>query len=172
MRKPRPDDNSLDSLGKLPLPAPEYFFYLQFQLARQRDLFFDRALADSGLNLARWRTLAVIRRIRQCSMKELAFYSGADRTTLTRVVDQLVADGLVERWSPPRDRRRVQVTLSTKGMALYAEVARRWIAANAAMLQGIDAEALQAAIRTQQQVLRNVVGDPLSADKLLRYGDA
>ena len=170
MRKPRPSDNTLDSQGMFPLTAPEYFFYLQFQIVRQRDLFFDRVLSDTGLNLHRWRTLAVIRRIQQCSMKDLALYSAIDRTTLTRLVDQLVADGLVERRSPARDRRRVQVTISPKGEAAYAEAAARWREANAAMAEGLDPESLGAAVRTLQQVVRNLVDDPLSAEKLLSYG--
>jgi DNA-binding MarR family transcriptional regulator len=170
MRKPHPSDNTLDSEGEFPLTPPEYFFYLQFQIVRQRDLLFDRALSDTGLNLQRWRTLAVIRRIQHCPMKDLALYSAIDRTTLTRIVDQLVADGLVERWSPPRDRRRVQVTISAKGEAAYAEVAQRWRESNAGMLAGVHPDALKAALRLQQQVLRNAVGEPLSAEKLLRYG--
>lgn len=170
MRKLRPSDNTLDSQGKSSLTPPEYLFYLQFQIVRQRDLFFDRVLSDTGLNLRRWRTLAVIRRIQQCSMKDLALYSAIDRTTLTRIVDQLVAEGLVERWSPPRDRRRVQVTISAKGEEAYAEAAARWRAANAAMTKGVDPEALHGAVQVLQGVVRNLVEDPLSAEKLLGYG--
>lgn len=170
MRKPRPSDGSLIPQGKLPLSPPEYFFYLQFQIVRQRDLFFDRVLSDTGINLHRWRTLAVIRRIHQCSMKDLALYSAIDRTTLTRIVDHLVAGGLVERWSPQRDRRRVQVRISPRGEEAYAEAAARWRAANAAMVEGLDAEALHGAVRVLQQVVRNLVDDPLSAEKLLAYG--
>lgn len=170
MRRPRPSDNTLDSQGEFPLAPPEYFFYLQFQIMRQRDLFFDRVLSDTGLNLHRWRTLAVIRRIQHCSMKDLALYSAIDRTTLTRIVDQLVADGLVERWSPQRDRRRVQVTISARGEAAYTEAAARWREGNAAMTEGLDPESLRATIRMLQQIVRNLVADPLSAEKLLSYG--
>ena len=170
MRKPQPSDNNLDSQGEIPLAPPEYFFYLQFQIVRQRDLFFDRVLSGTGLNLHRWRTLAVIRRIQQCSMKDLALYSAIDRTTLTRMVDQLVEDGLVQRRSPARDRRRVQVSISAKGEAAYAEAAARWRESNAAMTEGLDAEDLRGATRMLQQIVRNLAEDPLAAEKLLSYG--
>ena len=170
MRKPQPPDNSLDPQHEFPLGAAEYFFYLQFQIARQRDLFFDQAVTDTGLNLHRWRTLAVIRRIENCSMKDLALYRAIDRTTLTRAVDQLVAQGLVERWSPSRDRRRVNVALSAKGEEVYSAAVATLLRQNAAMLQGVDDETLRATVRVLQQVVRNLVADPLSAEKLLAYG--
>lgn len=98
-----------------------HFLYLLFQASRQRDLRMEAALAPLGVSLARWRTLAVIRRTQPCTMGELAFFAGADRTTLTRSIDQLVRLGLVERWSPPRDRRKVHLALSAAGLTLHAE---------------------------------------------------
>lgn len=169
MRTPRPGDNALDPQGEFPLAAAEYFFYLQFQIVRQRDLFFDRALADTGLNLHRWRTLAVIRRIENCSMKDLSLYSAIDRTTLTRAVDQLVAEGLVERSHPQRDRRRVNVALSAKGEAVYSQTVAL-VRENTAMLRNVADAPLREAIRAMQQVIRNLAEDPLTAEKLLDYG--
>lgn len=170
MRKPQPPDNSLDPPREFPLGVAEYFFYLQFQIARQQDLVFGQAVTEAGLNLHRWRTLAVIRRIENCSMKDLALYSAIDRTTLTRAVDQLVAQGLVERWSPSRDRRRVNVALSAKGEEAYAEAVAGLRRENAAMLNGVDDDVLRSTVRVMQQVVRNLVADPLSAEKLLAYG--
>jgi DNA-binding MarR family transcriptional regulator len=172
MRNSRHKDNSIDPQGEFPLAPNEYYFYLQFQLVRQRDLFFDRTLAAAGLNLNRWRTLAVIRRIENCAMKDLSLYAAIDRTTLTRAVDQLVAQGLVERWSPTGDRRRVNVSLSPKGEAVYAEAVRTLITANSAMVAGVEDEPMRESIRVMQQMVRNLMEDPLEADQLLAYGRA
>jgi DNA-binding MarR family transcriptional regulator len=172
MRNPAGRGGSVDPKGEFPLAAAEYFFYLQFQNVRQRDLFFDRALADMGLSLHRWRTLAVIRRIENCVMKDLALYAGIDRTTLTRAVDQLVNAGLVERWSPTGDRRRVNVALSSRGEAVYMRAAAVLLRENAAMLAGVSEDALRGAIGVQQQALRNLMADPLEAERLIAYGAA
>src|SRR4051794_26007243 len=110
-----PFDNSFDPNGEFPLGPPEYFFYLLFQAARQRDLFFDRELKPVGLNLAQWRSLAIIRRLETCTMTQLARYSTVERTTLTRAVDQLVGRGLVERLGPARDPREGKLTLTPPG---------------------------------------------------------
>lgn len=170
MRVSRPSDPSVDSTGEFPLAPAEYLFYLLFQAARQRELFFTRTAGASGLTLQHWRTLAVIRRIESCSMKDLALYAAVDRTTLTRVVDHLVAQGLVERWSPARDRRQVQVTLSPAGEAAFAGAVTGLLRNNRAMLAGVDDASAREAARVMQQVIRNMMDDPLAAERLLAYG--
>jgi DNA-binding MarR family transcriptional regulator len=45
-----------------------------------------------------------------------------DRTSLTRTIDSLVARGLVDRSTPPRDRRTVLVEASPAGQSLADEV--------------------------------------------------
>lgn len=161
---------SIDPTGEFPLGTPEYLFYLLFQAARQRDLRFDRALAGIGLNVHRWRTLAIIRRIENCAMKDLALYSAVDRTTLTRVVDQLVAQGLVQRWSTPRDRRRVHLMLSDAGETAYRAAMTALLSGNQAMLQGVTEGQARTAARVMAQVIRNLMDQPLEAEKLLAYG--
>jgi DNA-binding MarR family transcriptional regulator len=143
---------------------------LLFQVARQRDLHYDRKLAAAGINLHRWRILAVIRRIENCSMKDLALFSAMDRTTLTRAVDQLVSEGLVERWSSPRDRRRVNLTLSHDGEAAYRRALTVLLKGNAAMLAGVEDAEVRGVARALRQVVRNLMEDPLAAEKLLAYG--
>lgn len=169
MRSLGSSDHVTDPKGEFPLNPSAYLFYLLFQVARQRDLCYDRELAAAGLSLQRWRILAVIRRIENCSMKDLALFSAMDRTTLTRAVDQMVAEGLVTRWSSPRDRRRVNVTLSEAGEAVFAKGIDLLGDGNAAMLAGVRDEALRGASRVLQQVVRNLVADPLVADRLLTY---
>jgi DNA-binding MarR family transcriptional regulator len=169
MRSPRARDNPVDPTGEFPLVPSAYLFYLLFQVARQRDVHYDRKLAAVGLTLQRWRILAVIRRIENCSMKDLALFSAVDRTTLTRAVDQMVAEGLVARWSSPRDRRRVNVTLGDKGEAVFLQAVGLLRDGNAAMLAGVEEEALRGASRVLAQVVRNLMDDPLAAEKLLNY---
>ncbi len=56
---------------------------------------------------------------------ELADRIGVDDTTATRLVDRLVASGLVERRSLPGDRRVSVVALTADGVELIGKVAAR-----------------------------------------------
>ncbi len=165
-----PPDNSVDPDGEFPLGASEYFFYLLFQTARQRDHFFDKALKPAGLNLAQWRSLAIIRRLQVCTMSALARYSTVERTTLTRAVDQLVERGLVSRCTPEQDRRQVNLSLSDLGEATYREAVKILKERNRWILQDVDPERLRDATRVVQIALRRLVADDDLALDLISFG--
>jgi DNA-binding MarR family transcriptional regulator len=160
----------LDPEGDLPLGASEYFFYLLFQVARQRDLFCDKALAPCGLNMAQWRSLAIIRRMEVCTMSSLARYSTIERTTLTRAVDQLVGRGLVERWVPESDRRQVNLSLSELGHQAFGHGAAILDPHNLHLLQDEPPAQLRHAMTVLQNTLRKLAGNEVLAADLLNFG--
>jgi DNA-binding MarR family transcriptional regulator len=163
-------DNSTDPEGEFPLGPREYFFYLIYQSARQRDLFFDRELAPTGLDLAQWRSLAIIRRLETCTMKALARFSTVERTTLTRAVDHLVGRNLVARTVPSHDRRQVHLALTDLGEDVYIQAVKILKDHNAAMLTGVDADLLRDATRLMQLMLHRLTGgDELTTD-LVNFG--
>ncbi|THD61023.1 MarR family transcriptional regulator [Phenylobacterium sp.] len=169
-KPPRLPDNSVDPEGEFPLGAPEYFFYLLFQTARQRDLHFDRILEPSGLNIAQWRSMAIIRRLEVCTMSSLARYSTVERTTLTRAVDQLVRRGVVRRWTPEHDRRQVNLSLTTEGEAIYRKAVAVLKDLNAALLADVDPDRLRDLARLLQVVLHRLTGTDSLAMDLLTFG--
>jgi len=167
-----PPANSVDPDGEFPLGPPEYFFYLLFQAARQRDLFFDRELAPVGLNLAQWRSLAIIRRLDSCTMTALARFSTVDRTTLTRAVDQLVERGLIGRSTSDRDRRQVNLLLTEAGKTVYSQAVAILKVRNAAVLSEVDPRRLRDATRVLQETLLKLTGEGDLAIDLLNFGTA
>lgn len=167
-----PYDTSTDPTGEFPVDVPEYFFYLMFIANRHRDLSFDIALAPIGLTLNRWRTLSVIRRLPNCTMKDLARYTTIDRTTLTRAVDHLVEQGVVERSTPPGDRRKVELALTDKGEAVYVAAVDILARFNRAALEGIDVAAQRQIVRSLKTLVSNLVTDPVLRAELLAFSRA
>lgn len=163
-------DQALDPEGELPLGASEYFFYLLFQVARQRDLFCDKALTPCGLSMAQWRSLAIVRRMEVCTMSSLARYSTIERTTLTRAVDQLVARGLVTRWVPESDRRQVNLSLSDLGEQAFQQGAAILDPHNLHLLDDEAPTQLRHAMAVLQNTLRKLAGNEVLAADLLNFG--
>jgi DNA-binding MarR family transcriptional regulator len=71
----------------------------------------DGALRTLGLNVSRYRVLGVLERFGASTMTELSNFTAMQRTTLTRIADQLVAAGWVARSGESRDRRHVVLDL-------------------------------------------------------------
>ena len=165
-----PKDNSIDPEGEFSLGVREYFFYLLYNTARQRELFIERALEPTDLNHNHWRSLAIIRRLGSCSMKTLARFSTVDRTTLTRSVDQLVARGYVTRHTPEGDRRRVDLSITDEGEATYMQAVEIIKSSNRAGLLEVDEEGLRDVARTLQRVLNVIVDDEELAADIINFG--
>lgn len=95
---------------------------LLFQTEQARRLLVGDRLSPYGIVFGQWLVLDALHKEGLSSMTGLAAAIGADRTTLTRTIDGLVAAGHVDRWTPAEDRRRVVVDLTPSGKALAQAV--------------------------------------------------
>jgi len=158
-----------DPEGEFPFPVSPYLFHLFATITRYRDARLDKALKPLGLNVTRHRALAVIALLEPCTMSEAADLSAIDRTTMTRIVDQLVTRGLTERATPSEDRRQVVLTLTARGHAVYQGALRAIGAVNRIALEGLPEEVLREVARAQQAILANLAPDPALAARLLTF---
>ena len=107
--------------------------------------------AEQGLSLPAYEVLAHLTEApdRRLRMSDLAAMSVVTASGLTRVVDRLVRDGLVERQRCPGDARVVYAVLTDAGMAR-----------------------VEAAYPTHLRGVREQLIDRLSADQLVALADA
>jgi DNA-binding MarR family transcriptional regulator len=77
-----------------------------------------RQLAPSGMTPSRLSALATVDREGPLRMGELAALEGVAASTMTRIVDSLVDDGLLARLADARDRRLAVVQVSEAGSRL------------------------------------------------------
>jgi DNA-binding MarR family transcriptional regulator len=158
---------TVDPTGEFPFDLTTYLFHVFTVLARHREAALDEVFKPLGLNVARHRALAVVARMQPCGMTELADFCAVDRTTMTRTVDQLFANGLVERMTPVSDRRQVLLTVTSAGRSVHERALRAVYRVNRRTLEGISEEAQRSLVRTKQAMLANLVADPELARRLL-----
>ena len=163
------DFQTAELTGEVGEGFDEYLFYLLHQVANRRNRDFAAPLDALGLNLQLWRAMSTINRLESCLMSELAEFTTVDRTTLTRTVDHLVAEGLVVRRAAVRDRRLVCLELTLHG----GEVFRRAVAAlkdhNVRALAGLSQEEIRTFRATLQRILANIVPDAVLFEQLLNF---
>jgi DNA-binding MarR family transcriptional regulator len=132
---------------------PDDLNRLLFQTEQTRRLILGEALEAHGLTYAQWSVIDGLAREGVSAMTNLAQAICADRTTLTRVVDGLVAAGWVERETKPSDRRSVLVQLTRSGERLAARVSRGLMPLQVAMFARCDADELATLARTLARTL-------------------
>jgi len=93
-------------------------------------------------------------------MNELSRRMMVTGGNVTGIVDQLAAEGLVERQTDPADRRALRVRLTRAGERVFAEMARaheEWIVATLAGLSRREhAELFRLLAKVKQHALANI----------------
>jgi DNA-binding MarR family transcriptional regulator len=79
-----------------------------------------------GVTLAQCHAVLEIGSADGMSVKELSARLGLDKSTLSRTVESLVEDGLVERTTSPEDRRAIVIRLTAKGRASADRINATW----------------------------------------------
>lgn len=101
----------------------------------------------SGLSAPRLSALSVIAFGGPLSLAELAAAEQVRPPTMSRIVDALVAGGLVTREPATEDRRSVRIAATAKGLAVMEEGRARRIRALVARLAGLPDSELRALAR-------------------------
>jgi MarR family transcriptional regulator for hemolysin len=148
---------------------PEYFFYLQYHLVKQREVELGKMLHAMNLTIPKWRILSTLNRLGRVSMGVVADFCAIDRTTLTRIMDQLVEVDYVARLADPRDRRQTNVDLTATGQHVYEVAKDAVIGFNEKALRGVNEEELRTLDSMLRKVIHNVIDDQEWAASILRF---
>ena len=97
---------------------------LFFYVFKELDDVYNQHLASFGLNSSTFLALAVILsseddRLNPCHLSDALI---ASRTNVTRLADELVGAGWVDRTPSTQDRRRVELSLTPEGRKLILKV--------------------------------------------------
>ena len=93
--------------------------YMIASLNRQLESELEDRLRPGGVPIEQYRILEVLDASEPAAMGEVAQQSLIEAPTLTKIVDRMVAEGLVYRAPDPSDRRRVLILATPAGKALF-----------------------------------------------------
>ena len=96
--------------------------YLLAQAHRHVHLELDKILKNEGVQVEHWRVLDVISDETGRSMGDLAEIVLMNHPALTKMLDRMVAKGLVHRLPDPQDQRRMLVFVTDQGLELHARL--------------------------------------------------
>lgn len=142
------------------LPLSSYLSYLLYQTEQHRRAVAADLLARHGLSFAKWVAMISLRRFGDLSMTRLAKLSATDRTTLTRSIDGLIADGLVAREASPSDRRIVVIRLTDAGRSLLERIRSEIRPLNQEVCAQLTTEEQATMTRYLQKMLGGLIVEP------------
>src|SRR2546430_1830577 len=129
-------------------PRREFAFVLN-DVARLLRTYADQRARRLGITRAQWAVMARLEHAEGLKQSELAEMLDLQPITLTRLVDRLCANGMVERRLDPNDRRAKRLHLTPLARPLMDRLAALGQDMMGAGLEGLDAQATQRVIGEQ-----------------------
>jgi DNA-binding MarR family transcriptional regulator len=130
--------------------------YLMNRIMGRYNAGFREEMAGMGLTTPKARALAVLSVVEGPLIRELAVYTVAEQSTLSRALDQLQAEGLVRRETDASDSRAVRVHITDAGRVVFDGLWPHMVEGQARMFRGIPEDERRAFVATLQKMLINI----------------
>lgn len=147
--------------------------FLISDLSRTIRTYIDHAARRYGMTRAQWAVLVRVQRSEGLKQTELAGLLDLQPITLTRLIDRLCDNGLLERRSDPNDRRAKRLFLTRAAQPVLEQMAKVGEEMMATALRGADREAVEkisAQLTLLKDNLREAIQNRTAADEERRYG--
>jgi MarR family transcriptional regulator for hemolysin len=128
-------------------PIERDFAFLLSDVARMIRTLADQEARKFGMTRAQWGVLFRLERSEGLKQSELAELLDIQPITLTRLIDRLHDNGLIERRSDPHDRRAKRLFLTPAARPLLDKLSKLSTEMMAGVLTGIDRSAVEAMTR-------------------------
>lgn len=118
-------------------------------VARMLKTYSDQCARQYGISRAQWAVLVRLERSEGLKQTELAEMLDLQPISLTRLLDRLADNGLIERRADPNDRRANRLYLTSAARPLLAKLADLGHSMMDTVLERLDVQA-------QEQLLRHL----------------
>jgi MarR family transcriptional regulator, transcriptional regulator for hemolysin len=123
---------------------------------RKLRAFFDAAVREEGLTLARARTLFAIARRGPLTQKDLAEELEIETPTLVRVLDGMEKQDLILRSEDATDRRAKRIDMTPTGREAFKRVHALASELRGQIAEDISAEEIETALAVVRRLTRNM----------------
>lgn len=100
------------------------FLFALFETQRMLRLYADKLAVRHGITRAQWAVLAKLERTEGLKQSELAEMMEMQPITLTRLIDRLCTNDLIERREDPKDRRANRLYLRPAARPMLTQLAK------------------------------------------------
>ena len=132
------------------------FLFLIYDVAQLVRRQADKRARMHGMTRAQWAVLARLEREPGTTQSRLAVLTDVEPITIGRLVDRLVANGLIERHPDPHDRRVWRLSLTPKSAGILKQIAAFRRELHDEMAHGLDPQSLSSLVKSLQRMRANL----------------
>jgi MarR family transcriptional regulator for hemolysin len=125
------------------LPAKREIAFTIMDVARMLRTYADQRARQFGISRAQWTVLIRIDRTEGLKQSELADILDMQPISLTRLLDRLAENGLIERRADPNDRRANRLYLKPAARPMLEQLAALGTDMMTTVLDGLDTKTVE-----------------------------
>jgi MarR family transcriptional regulator for hemolysin len=138
------------------LPLKREFAFTIMDVARLIKTYADQRARQFGISRAQWAVLIRIDRTEGLKQSELAEMLDLQPISLTRLLDRLAGNGLIERRADPNDRRANRLYLKPAAKPLLEQLAALGTDMMGTVLKGLDEATIERMLKELGRVKSNL----------------
>ncbi len=138
------------------LPLKREFAFTIMDVARLIKTYADQRARQFGISRAQWAVLIRIERTEGLKQSELAEMLDLQPISLTRLLDRLADNGLIERRADPNDRRANRLYLKPAAKPLLEQLAALGTDMMGTVLKGLDESTIERMLKELGRVKSNL----------------
>jgi MarR family transcriptional regulator for hemolysin len=142
----------------LVLPVEREIAFTIMDVARMMKTFADHRVRPFGMTRAQWAVLFRLDRSEGLKQSELAEILDLQPITLTRLLDRLAENGLIERRADPNDRRANRLFLTPAARPILERLAELSLEVMGTVLEGLDPKAVARLLHDLERMRENLRG--------------
>jgi MarR family transcriptional regulator, transcriptional regulator for hemolysin len=123
-------------------PVKREIAFIIMDVARMLKTYADQRARQFGISRAQWAVLVRIERCEGLKQTELADALDLQPISLTRLLDRLADNGLIERRADPNDRRANRLYLKPAAKPLLGRLSELGADMMETVLEGLDAKSV------------------------------
>jgi MarR family transcriptional regulator for hemolysin len=138
------------------LPMEREIAFTIMDVARMLKTYADQRARQFGISRAQWGVLVRLDRSEGLKQSELAEILDLQPISLTRLLDRLAENGLIERRADPNDRRANRLFLMPAARPLLAQLVELGTDMMATVLEGLDPKSNERMLRDLGSIKDNL----------------
>ena len=138
------------------IPVPREIAFTIMDVARLLKTYADQRARQFGISRAQWAVLVRLARTEGLKQSELAEMLDLQPISLTRLLDRLAANALIERRPDPNDRRANRLYVTPAAHPLLEELAALGTNMMETVLDGLDEKANARLLRDLAAIKNNL----------------
>lgn len=154
MRVRTDDDAARPTLGEIGIN--QFAPYLLNRIAARYNADMAEALKLLDISTTAMRVLAILSLSSSVTINELAVYTVTQQSTMSRTLDELEEQGLIQRTARPDDRRVRDISISQKGRDAFDQMWPILFAQFQQLFDGIPEQEYRAFVGTLHRILQNI----------------